>query len=448
MKSSSSLSMVVNSTARLWSVPRPSWPTKPSAWSQPDQRRFVHLGVVRVPAHVGPRGQAQGRARLHLVHPAPGADAVGDRVHQVIAGGLDRHAVAELDAEDRLLAVLLDRHHPRGADALVTAVVDLEADLVLGHDLPDRDGPLGRRDQGVVGLAGVRLRPLVGGAGPGEDAGVRVDVVMALGRAGEPVGVVQPGIEPLRRVRGRDLGRQHVAELVVEGPRVRGRVEVAVLLPPVHPAAGQPVEDLPGVPLATQDRPAVAVQQRLAVRGILRHARLPEVFLGEDVRGHPGPPGRHRDPVLAEDRGAVGVLDLRHPLVELNARVRTLAFSGEPPGDFHELLLKGNWPKHDLARSTDAAYFRQERGRWVGAPRGRRSELRAVNSYAYRWCISMKRTPTYCGPSNPVNKKRLQGVARIASAAGRTAGNRAAGSSAGVSSSVLLQYGFNTETGS
>ena len=377
--------MVVNSTARLWSVLRPSWPTKPSACSHPTSAASSTSVRLRVAAHVRSRRQAEGRARLHLVHPAPGADAVGDHVHQMVAGGLDRHAVAQLDAEDRLLAVLLDRHHPRHAGALVAAVVDLEADLVLGHDLPDRDRPLGRRDQGVIGLAGVRLRPLVGGAGPGEDAGVRIHVVMALGRAGEPVGVVEPGVEPLRRVRGRDLGGQHVAELVVEGPRVRGGVEVAVLLAPVHPAAGQPVEDLPGVPLAAQDRSAVAVQQGLAVRGVLRHPGLPEVFLGEDVRGHRGPPGRHRDPVLAEDRGAVGVLDLRHSLVELDARVRTLAFSGEPPGDFHELLLKENWPKHDLARSMDAAYFRRERERWVGAPRGRRSELRAVNSYAYRW---------------------------------------------------------------
>ena len=267
----------------------------------------------------------------------------------------------------------------------------------------------------------MRLRPLVGGGGPRQDAGVRVDVVMPLGRAGEPVGVVQPGVEPLRRVRGRDLGREHVAELVVEGPRVRGGVEVAVLLAPVHPAAGQPVEHLPGVPLAAQDRPAVAVQQGLAVRGVLRHPGLPEVLLGEDVRGHRRPPGRHRDPVLAEDRGAVGVLDLRHSLVELNARVRTLAFSGEPTGDSHELLLKEHGPKHDLARSMDTAYFRREKR--VGAPRGRRdSELLAVNSYAYRWCISVKRTPTYCAPSNPVNKKRLHELHCIASAAGWTAG--------------------------
>ena len=406
----------------------------------PDQGRLVHLGVVGVQAHVGPRGQAQGRARLHLVHPAPGAHAVGDRVDQVIAGGLDRHAVAELDAEDRLLAVLLDRHHPRRADALVPAVVDFQADLVLGHDLPDRDRALGRGDQGVVGLAGVRLRPLVGGGGPRQDARVRVDVVVALGRAGEPVGVVEPGVEPLRRVRGRDLGREHVAELVVEGPRVRGGVEVAVLLAPVHPAAGQAVEHLPGIPLAAQHRPTVTVQQGLAVRGILRHPGLPEVFLGQDVGGHRRPPGRHRDPVLAEDRGAVRVLDLRHSLVELDARVRTLAFSGESPGDFHEILLEEHGPKHGLARSIDTAYFRREKR--VGAPRGRQDfELLAVNSYAYRWCISVKRTPTYCAPSNPVNKKTLHELHCIASAVGEDCGDGAAGASADATSARLLQYG-------
>ena len=50
------------------------------------------------------------------------------------------------------------------------------------------------------------------------------------------------------------------------------------------------------------------------------------------------------------------VSEIKNPdgsLIELDPRVRALAFSGEPPGDSHELLLKDNWPKHDLARDTD-----------------------------------------------------------------------------------------------
>ncbi len=304
------------------------------------QRGLVHAGIVRSAADLGARGEAEGRARLDLVDPAPGAHSVHDRPQEVIAGGLDRHAAPQLDPEDRLLAVVLHRDHARGGGAPVAPVEDLEADQPPRDDLPDRHRPLGRGDQGVIRLAGVGLRPLVGRAGPRQDAGIRIDVEVPLRGPGEPVGVVQAGVEPLRGVRGGDLGREHVADLVVEGPRIGGRVEVAVLLAPVHPAARQAMEDLPGVPLAAQDRPPFAVQQRLAVRRVLRHTRLPEVLLGQDVGRHRGPSGRHRDAFLAEHRRPVGILDLGDPLLELDPRVRTLAFLGEPTGDSHALLLR------------------------------------------------------------------------------------------------------------
>src|SRR5262249_58486984 len=50
----------------------------------------------------------------------------------------------------------------------------------------------------------VRLRALVGAGGASERSRVWIDVVVALGRAGEAVGVVEAGVEPLRRVGGRD----------------------------------------------------------------------------------------------------------------------------------------------------------------------------------------------------------------------------------------------------
>ena len=163
----------------------------------PHQGGLVHQRLLGARADLGPGGQAQGRTRLHLVHPPPGADPVDDGPHEMVPGRLDRHPVPELDPEDRLLTVLLHRHHPGRPGALRPAVVDLEADQVLGDDLADGQGALRGRDQGMVGLAGVRLGALVGGAGPGQDPGVRVDVVVALGRPAEAVGVVETGVEPL-----------------------------------------------------------------------------------------------------------------------------------------------------------------------------------------------------------------------------------------------------------
>ena len=69
---------------------------------------------------------------------------------------------------------------------------------------------------------------------------------MALARAVDPIGPVQPGVEPLRRVRRRHLARQHEAQFVVEGLRIRLAVEVIALPGPVGPGPGHAVEHLLG----------------------------------------------------------------------------------------------------------------------------------------------------------------------------------------------------------
>ena len=94
--------------------------------------------------------------------------------------------------------------------------------------------------------AGVRLRVRVGVLALEQLAGLRVAVEVALRRAGDAVGEVQARVEPLRAVGGAHLVQQHVRELVVERLGVFGGVEVAVLLAPVPPAAGQAVDDLLG----------------------------------------------------------------------------------------------------------------------------------------------------------------------------------------------------------
>ena len=77
-------------------------------------------------------------------------------------------------------------------------------------------------------------------------AGLVVDVEMALARAVDAIGPVQAGVEPLRRVGGAFLRRQHVAMLVVEGAGVILAVEIAALPAPIGPGAGEAVEHLAG----------------------------------------------------------------------------------------------------------------------------------------------------------------------------------------------------------
>src|SRR5262249_2840401 len=91
------------------------------------------------------------------------------------------------------------------------------------------------------------------------------------------------------------------------------------------------------LPLLVQERPVVGAD--------LRHPRLAEVLLGHDVHRHRGPLGRRGDAFLAEDRGAVRVADLRGPLSELDAGVRTLAFRSETTGGSHACLLFWTLPR-------------------------------------------------------------------------------------------------------
>ena len=128
---------------------------------------------------------------------------------------------------------------------------------------------------------------------------------MALARAVDAVGPVQAGVEPLRGVRRRLLGRQHVAQLVEEGLRVLLAVEIAALPAPIGPGAGEPVEDLARIGLADRcARPRAARRARprraRSARGRRGrcsprpaeprgHAGLAEIFLGNDVAGHLAP---------------------------------------------------------------------------------------------------------------------------------------------------------------
>src|ERR1700761_3553837 len=81
-----------------------------------------------------------------------------------------------------------------------------------------------------------------------------VDKMVALRRARNPVRPMQTRVEPLRRIRGADLTRQHPAHLVVIRARIALGIKIAVLVAPVRPRAGQPVEDLAGIRFGPEGR--------------------------------------------------------------------------------------------------------------------------------------------------------------------------------------------------
>src|SRR5690606_22701394 len=117
--------------------------------------------------------------------------------------------------------------------------------------------------------AGVGLRVGVGVLALGQDAGVRVHVVVALAGAGQAVGPGQAGVEPLGAVGRGVLVDEHVAHLIVVGLCVFSAAEVAVAFAPVAPAAGEAVHHLAGAALRAQDHGAVVVFQRLGGQRIV-----------------------------------------------------------------------------------------------------------------------------------------------------------------------------------
>ena len=253
---------------------------------------------------------------------------------------------ARLDGPGGAVADLQERHDAGGAAAA-------RQGLVLGADagevgagarpeleeagLPDpqvHDAALvdqvvfDRLDEaGVGGGAGV-------GVGGGDGApGDRVHVPEALGGAGEPVGVVQAGVEPLWAVGGGHLVDEHVAQFVLEGAGVGFGGEVAVALGPPAPGGGEAAHHLAGGALRAQHGLAVVAQDHPAVGVALGDSRLAEVLGDHDVGGHLGPRGGDLGVLHLEDHRAVGIGDARVAPAPLHRVQGILARFGEEPGD-------------------------------------------------------------------------------------------------------------------
>src|SRR5437867_2624398 len=71
-----------------------------------------------------------------------------------------------------------------------------------------------------------------------------VYIIMPLRRTGNSVSPVEPGIEPLGRIRCSHLRRKHVTKLFVEIFCVGFGIEIIILPSPVSPASGEPAENL------------------------------------------------------------------------------------------------------------------------------------------------------------------------------------------------------------
>ena len=171
----------------------------------------------------------------------------------------------------------------------------------------------------------MRLRALIRGFGFDNCIGFRFDVVMALAGAVDAIGPVEAGVEPLRRVRRRDLPRQHEAELIEKGLSVINSVEIMVLPTPIGPGAGETVKDLNGrvfrsiLRRARQSRECGGVglgapkKRRDAVFFDTSHTGWnpgsSEIFLGEDICRDLAPIQRNLNFIEGKDHRSVRVAD-------------------------------------------------------------------------------------------------------------------------------------------
>ena len=116
-------------------------------------------------------------------------------------------------------------------------------------------------------------------------AGAGIVVEMSLGGAGDAVGEIQSGVEPLGRIGGTHLVQQHVRQLIIKSLRIFGGIKVAMLFAPVAPAAGEAMDDLLCAALGAGDDVALAVADGLAGFVGLGDAGFAEVFAHHDVGG-------------------------------------------------------------------------------------------------------------------------------------------------------------------
>ena len=273
------------------------------------------------------------------------------------AAGLDRPGGAVADLEEA--------HQPRGAAAArqPLAVAAQLREIGAGaravfeearlahpqiHDAALVDEVVGDR----LDEAGVRLRMLVGASERVSFAGPVIDIVVALRRPVDAVGPVEPGVEPLRRVRRAHLPRQHVA-ISSESAGILLGVEIAAFPAPIGPGAGEPVEHLAGIGLAAGSLLVLGKRSKRLSIGLPAPQPCRHIFLSTGL-SRAGTPALRKyfwarmsqatwlhsagtSIPSAEDDRAVGVADLAERGAKLDARIGRLAGFREATCDPHGL---------------------------------------------------------------------------------------------------------------
>lgn len=137
------------------------------------------------------------------------------------------------------------------------------------------------------------------------ELGIEVMSPKALGFTVNPIGMMEPGIEPLWRIWRSDLMTEHELHFISVGEGILFIGKVAVLFPPMHPTVSQSLKDLPGITFSS----------KCAVS--LRNSCFAHVFGAEDVDGDLRPGFGSQDALglfalspliqLAFDKALVGV---------------------------------------------------------------------------------------------------------------------------------------------
>ena len=114
---------------------------------------------------------------------------------------------------------------------------------------------------------------------------LRIDKPETLCRTLDAVLMVEPGVEPLRRVGRRHLVQQHIGDLILERLGIVRPGEVPVLFSPPTPRGRQPIDDLTRRGLRTDHRVSFIVDNGLTIFVEVGNARLAEVLGDHDVAG-------------------------------------------------------------------------------------------------------------------------------------------------------------------
>ena len=197
----------------------------------------------------------------------------------------------------------------------------------------------------------MRLGVFIGAFRLGQNLALIVHIVVALRRPINAVSPMQPGIEPLGRVRCRHLPGQHEAHLVTIGLRIGLGGEITTLPAPIGPSPGQPVKHLLGAGFADK---ALILRQgfhRSQIRHLppqeLRHAGfrhrlghrrnpgLAEVFLSKHVSRNLAPALRHLDRFIAEHDLAIGIANFRCGHLKCQRAIGPLIRRGKLPLNLH-----------------------------------------------------------------------------------------------------------------